>query len=95
MSFNKRNLARVDLQNRNEIAQGKRTQEDKMFAPSIIGYSAGVPDVKHPENFSRPENTRTEARFRVQQYMEDPKNAKITDNWMDNFNNPQFGQEVT
>jgi hypothetical protein len=49
--------------------------------------------VKHPDNFHRPADPRTESKFRVQQYMEDERNKKQTDEFMEYFNNPKFGQE--
>ena len=93
MSINNKNKARVDLRNRVEIAEGHKTQEDAKFRPSIFGTVDGASQVKHPDNFDRPENPRTESKFRVQQYMRDPKNQKQTDEFMQYFNNPQFGSE--
>ena len=93
MSINNRNKARVDLRNRVEIAEGNKTQEDAKFSPSIFGTVDGASQVKHPDNFHRPEDPRTESRFRVQQYMKDKDNRKQTDEFMKYFNNPQFGQE--
>lgn len=93
MSINNRNKARVDLRNKVEIAEGKKTQEDAKFSPSIFGTVDGASQVKHPDNFHRPADPRTESRFRVQQYMEDERNRKQTDEFMEYFNNPQFGFE--
>ena len=93
MSINNRNKARVDLRNKVEIAEGKKTQEDAKFSPSIFGTVDGASQVKHPDNFHRPADPRTESRFRVQQYMQDKNNRKQTDEFMEYFNNPQFGQE--
>jgi hypothetical protein len=93
MSINNKNKARVDLRNRVEIAEGNKTQEDAKFSPSIFGTVDGASRVKHPDNFHRPADPRTESKFRVRQYMEDEKNKKQTDEFMEYFNNPQFGQE--
>ena len=93
MSINNRNKARVDLRNKVEIAEGKKTQEDAKFSPSIFGTVDGASQVKHPDNFHRPADPRTESRFRVQQYMQDKNNRKQTDEFMEYFNNPQFGFE--
>ena len=93
MSINNKNKARVNLRNRMEIAEGNKTQEDAKFSPSIFGTVDGASRVKHPDNFHRPADTRTESKFRVQQYMNDKKNQELTDDFMKNFNNPQFGQE--
>jgi hypothetical protein len=91
MSINNKNKARVDLGNRVEIAEGNKTQEDAKFSPSIFGTVDGASKVKHPDNFHRPADPRTESKFRVQQYMEDKNNQKQTDEFMEYFNNPQFG----
>lgn len=93
MSINNKNKARVDLRNKVEIAEGKKTQEDAKFSPSIFGTVDGASQVKHPDNFHRPADPRTESRFRVQQYMQDKNNRKQTDEFMEYFNNPQFGFE--
>ena len=93
MSINNKNKARVDLRNRVEIAEGNKTQEDAKFSPSIFGTVDGASRVKHPDNFHRPEDPRTESLFRVRQYLNDPQNQKRTDEFMENFNNPQFGGE--
>ncbi len=93
MSITNKNKAQVDLRNRMEIAEGNKTQEDAKFSPSIFGTVDGASRVKHPDNFHRPEDPRTESKFRVQQYMEDERNKKQTDEFMKYFNNPQFGQE--
>jgi len=93
MSINNKNKARVDLRNRVEIAEGNKTQEDAKFSPSIFGTVDGASRVKHPDNFHRPADPRTESKFRVRQYMEDEKNKKQTDEFMEYFNNPQFGSE--
>ena len=93
MSINNKNKARVDLRNRVEIAEGYKTQEDAKFSPSIFGTVDGASRVKHPDNFHRPADPRTESKFRVKQYMEDEKNKKQTDEFMEYFNNPQFGSE--
>jgi hypothetical protein len=93
MSINNKNKARVDLRNRVEIAEGHKTQEDAKFSPSIFGTVDGASRVKHPDNFHRPADPRTESKFRVRQYMEDEKNKKQTDEFMQYFNNPQFGPE--
>jgi hypothetical protein len=93
MSINNKNKARVDLRNRVEIAEGNKTQEDAKFSPSIFGTVDGASRVKHPDNFHRPADPRTESKFRVKQYMEDEKNKKQTDEFMEYFNNPQFGSE--
>ena len=92
MSINNRNKARVNLRNRVEIAEGYKTQDDAKFKPSIFGTVAGASKVKHPDNFHRPADPRTQSKFRVQQYMNDKKNQKLTDDFMENFNNPQFGE---
>mgnify|MGYP003314019411 CR=1 FL=1 len=91
MSINNKNKARVDLRNRVEIAEGNKTQKDAKFSPSIFGTVDGASKVKHPDNFHRPADPRTESKFRVQQYMRDPENQKQTDEFMEYFNNPQFG----
>ena len=93
MSINNKNKARVDLRNRVEIAEGNKTQKDAKFSPSIFGTVDGASQVKHADNFHRPADPRTESKFRVQQYMNDKKNQELTDDFMDNFNNPQFGGE--
>ena len=93
MSINNKNKARVDLRNKVEIAEGKKTQEDAKFSPSIFGTVDGASQVKHPDNFHRPADPRTESRFGVQQYMQDKNNRKQTDEFMEYFNNPQFGFE--
>jgi len=93
MSINNKNAARVDLGNRIEIAEGNKTQQDAKFSPSIFGTVDGASQVKHPDNFNRPADPRTESKFRVQQYMEDKRNKKQTDEFMEYFNNPQFGSE--
>ena len=93
MSINNRNKARVDLRNRVEIAEGHKTQEDAKFSPSIFGTVDSASQVKHPDNFHRPADPRTESLFRVRQYLNDPQNQKRTDDFMENFNNPQFGEE--
>ena len=93
MSINNKNKARVDLRNRVEIAEGNKTQEDAKFSPSIFGTVDGASSVKHPDNFHRPADPRTQSKFRVQQYMKDKKNQELTDDFMENFNNPQFGGE--
>ena len=93
MSINNKNKARVDLRNRVEIAEGNKTQEDAKFSPSIFGTVDGASRVKHPDNFHRPADPRTESKFRVKQYMEDEKNKKQTDEFMEYFNNPKFGSE--
>ena len=90
MSINNKNKARVDLRNSVEIAEGNKTQKDAKFSPSIIGTVDGASKVKHPDNFHRPEDPRTEARSRVAAYMQDPRNQKITNDFMQAFNNPQF-----
>ncbi len=93
MSINNRNKARVNLRNPVEIAEGHKTQEDAKFSPSIFGTVDGASQVKHPDNFHRPADPRTKSKFRVQQYMKDKKNKELTDDFMENFNNPQFGGE--
>ena len=93
MSINNKNKARVDLRNKVEIAEGKKTQEDAKFSPSIFGTVDGASQVKHPDNFHRPADPRTESLFRVRQYLGDPENKKRTNDFMKYFNNPQFGQE--
>ena len=93
MSINNKNKARVDLRNPIEIAEGKKTQKDAKFSPSIFGTVDGASKVKHPDNFHRPADPRTESRFRVQQYMNDENNRKQTDEFMEYFNNPQYGGE--
>ena len=93
MSINNKNKARVNLRNRVEIAEGNKTQEDAKFSPSIFGTVDGASRVKHPDNFHRPADPRTQSKFRVQQYMNDKKNQELTDDFMENFNNPQFGGE--
>ena len=93
MSINNKNKARVNLGNRVEIAEGNKTQEDAKFSPSIFGTVDGASRVKHPDNFHRPADPRTQSKFRVQQYMNDKKNQELTDSFMENFNNPKFGQE--
>ena len=91
MSINNKNKARVDLRNRVEIAEGNKTQEDAKFSPSIFGTVDGASRVKHSDNFHRPADPRTESLFRVKQYLKDPQNQKSTDEFMEYFNNPQFG----
>jgi len=93
MSINNKNKARVDLRNRVEIAEGNKTQEDAKFSPSIFGTVDGASRVKHPDKSHRPADPRTESKFRVKQYMEDEKNKKQTDEFMEYFNNPQCGSE--
>ena len=93
MSINNKNKARVDLRNPVEIAEGNKTQEEAKFSPSIFGTVDGASSVKHPDNFHRPADPRTESKFRVQQNMKDKKNQKQTDEFMQYFNNPQFGSE--
>ena len=93
MSITNKNKARVDLRNRMEIAEGNKTQEDAKFSPSIFGTVDGASQVKHPDNFHRPADPRTESKFRVQQYMNDKKNQDLTNDFMKNFNNPQFEKQ--
>ncbi len=93
MSITNKNNAKVDLRNRMEIAEGKKTQEDAKFSPSIFGTVDGASKVKHPDNFHRPADPRTEARSRVAAYMGDPRNQKITNEFMEAFNNPQFEKQ--
>ena len=93
MSINNKNKARVDLRNRMEIAEGNKTQEDAKYSPSYVSTINSAPVTKHPDKFDRPADPRTESKFRVQQYMEDERNKKQTDEFMEFFNNPKFGQE--
>ena len=93
MSINNKNKGRVDLRNSVEIAEGSKTQEEAKFSPSIFGTVDGASRVKHPDNFHRPADPRTQSKYRVQQYMNDEKNQQVTNDFMQNFNNPQFGQE--
>jgi len=92
MSINNKNKARVDLRNRIEIAEGNKTQQDAKFSPSIIGTVDGAANVKHPDNFDRPADPRRQlAVARVNEYMNHDKDR--TDQFMEYFNNPQFGQQ--
>ena len=93
MSITNKNKAQVNLRNRVEIAEGNKTQKDAKFSPSIFGTVDGASQVKHPDNFHRPPDPRTESTFRAQQYMEDERNKKQTDEFMEFVNNPKFGQE--
>ena len=93
MSITNKNKAQVNLRNRMEIAEGNKTQEDAKFSPSIFGTVDGASRVKHPDNFHRPADPRTESKFRVQQYMNDKKNQDLTNDFMKNFNNPQFEKQ--
>lgn len=93
MSINNKNKAQVNLRNRVEIAEGNKTQKDAKFSPSIFGTVDGASQVKHPDNFHRPADPRTESKFRVQQYMNDKKNQDLTNDFMKNFNNPQFEKQ--
>jgi hypothetical protein len=93
MSITNKNKAQVNLRNRVEIAEGNKTQEDAKFSPSIFGTVDGASQVKHPDNFHRPADPRTESKFRVQQYMNDKKNQDLTNDFMKNFNNPQFEKQ--
>ena len=90
MSINNKNKARVDLRNRVEIAEGNKTQEDAKFSPSIFGTVDGASTVKHPDNFNRPEDPRTKAKYRVEQYMSDKDNQDQTDRFMDRLNNKKY-----
>ena len=93
MSITNKNKAQVNLRNRVEIAEGNKTQKDAKFSPSIFGTVDGASQVKHPDNFHRPADPRTESKFRVQQYMNDKKNQDLTNDFMKNFNNPQFEKQ--
>ena len=61
MSITNKNKAQVKLRNRVEIAEGNKTQEDAKFSPSIFGTVDGASQVKHPDNFHRPADPRTES----------------------------------
>ena len=93
MSINNRNKARVDLRNRMEIAEGNKTQEDAKYSPSYVSTINSAPVTKHPDEFDRPADPRTESKFRVQMYLNDKENEKWTNDFIKYFNNPQFGQE--
>jgi len=89
-SVNNKDKGKVNLRNRLEIAEGKKTQEDAKFSPSIFGTVDGASRVKHPDNFHRPAEPRTQAKYRVQQYMNDKDNQEQTDRFMDRLNNKKY-----
>ena len=93
MSITNKNIARVYLGNRNEIAKGYETQKAAKYGSSFINTVDGSVATSKAGNFNSPKNRTPEmqtATDRVKAYLANPE---PTDDFMENFNNPQFGEE--
>ncbi len=90
MSITNKNLARVHLGNRIEIAEGWGTQQAGKYEPTVINTVDGASQTKDTGNFHSPTRRRQLAKGRAEQYVNDKGEEKRTDDWMAFFNNPQF-----